>query len=74
MTGTSGRQRVQIDALAPYLLTYAPEEIWAEFNAVSKPIFINIERNRKESNALTEQRDVLLPRLVSGEMGVVTPD
>ena len=74
MTGTSGRQRVQIDALVPYLLTYAPEEIWAEFNAVSKPIFINIERNRKESNALTEQRDVLLPRLVSGEMGVVTPD
>ena len=74
MTGTSGRQRVQIDALAPYLLAYPPEEIWAEFNSVSKPIFINIERNRKESNALAQQRDVLLPKLVSGEVGVVSPD
>ena len=70
MTGTSGRQRVQIDALAPYLLPYPPTEIWAEFSLVVKPVLAGIELNRKESHALAEQRDVLLPGLVSGEVGV----
>ena len=70
MTGTSGRQRVQVDALAPYLLPYPPAEIWAELRALFSPMFAQIELNRKASLSLATQRDTLLPGLVSGEMDV----
>ena len=68
MTGTSGRQRVQVDALAPYLLPYPPAETWNEFSALVNPAFAQIESNRMESLALAAQRDALLPRLVSGHV------
>ena len=70
MTGTSGRQRVQVDALAPYPLVNPPTETWSEFSALVSPLFAQIEFNHKESLALAAQRDTLLPRLVSGEAGV----
>ena len=71
MTGTSGRQRVQVDALAPYFLLSPPAEVWNEFRALVNPFFAQVEFNRKESLALAAQRDTLLPRLVLGEVGMV---
>ena len=68
MTGTSGRQRVQVDALAPYPLPGPPAEVWTEFSVLIGPVFARIEFNRQESLALTAQRDAMLPRLVSGEL------
>ena len=70
MTGTSGRQRVQVDALAPYSLPGPPAEFWNEFSALVSPLFARIEVNRRESLALAAQRDALLPGLVSGELRV----
>ena len=70
MTGTSGRQRVQVDALAPYPLLSPPTETWNRFSAFIRPLFAQIELNRTESLALAAQRDALLPRLVSGEVKV----
>ena len=72
MTGTSGRQRVQVDALVPYLLPSPPAETWNEFRALVNRLFAQVEFNRKESLALAAQRDALLPRLVSGELAVGT--
>ena len=70
MTGTSGRQRVQVDALSPYPLPGPPAEVWNEFGALVSPLFAQIEAKRRETFALAAQRDALLPRLVSGEMKV----
>ena len=70
MTGTSGRQRVQVDALAPYPLPGPPTAVWTEFSALVSPLFAQIEVNRRESLALAAQRDALLPGLVSGQVGV----
>ena len=70
MTGTSGRQRVQVDALAPYLLPYPTADVWAELKALASPMLIQVELNRKESLALTEQRETLLPGLVTGEIQI----
>ncbi len=70
MTGTSGRQRVQGDALAPYTLPNPPAETWNEFSILVSPLFAQMEFNRKESLALTAQRDALLPKLVSGDIEV----
>ena len=66
MTGTSGRQRVQVDALAPYLLPFPPTDVWAKFGSLVSPMFADIEITRKESHSLAAQRDALLPKLVSG--------
>ena len=66
MTGTSGRQRVQVDALAPYLLPVPPADIWAKFGTLVGPMFSDIEIARQESYSLANQRDALLPKLVSG--------
>ena len=68
MTGTSGRQRVQLDALAPYPLPAPPPETWNEFSSLVSPLFAQIELNRKASLALAAQRDALLPQLVAGQI------
>ena len=67
MTGTSGRQRVQVDALAPYLLPFPPADVWANFSSLVSPVFASIELSRKASRSIAIQRDALLPKLVSGE-------
>ena len=69
MTGTSGRQRVQFDALAPYLLPFPPKEVWPEFSLLAESVFARIESNRRESRVLAAQRATLLPHLVSGKCG-----
>ena len=70
MTGTSGRQRVQVDALAPYPLPCPSAAVWAALGLLTEPLFAKIESPHKESSALAAQRDALLPKLVSGAVGV----
>ena len=70
MTGTSGRQRVQVNALAPYLLPFPPSDVWVKFRSLINPMFAKIEITRKESRSLTIQRDALLPKLVTGMVKV----
>jgi type I restriction enzyme S subunit len=70
MTGTSGRQRVQVDALAPYLLPFPPPDTWARFSSLVDPMFNDIETSHRESHSLAEQRAALLPGLVSEEVVV----
>ena len=72
MAGTSGRQRVQFDALASYLLPCPPTDVWAEFSSLVDPMFTDIEKTHKESHSLAEQRDAMLPILTSGELAVGT--
>ena len=67
MTGTSGRQRVQVDALAQYLLPSPPVDVWANFSSLVSAVFASIELSRKSSLSIAIQRDAWLPKLVSGE-------
>ena len=68
MTGTSGRQRAQTEALITYLLPCPPTNIWKAQGPILKRIFDRIETNRKEIQTLGAHRDALLPKLVSGEI------
>ncbi len=45
------------------------EEI-SEFNALAIPILDQIHSNRSENKRLSEARDSLLPKLMSGEIDV----
>ncbi|MEI7983088.1 MAG: restriction endonuclease subunit S, partial [Bacteroidota bacterium] len=69
MTGTSGRQRVQIDLLKNYEVKINDERMEDFHNAV-EPMFKKIKANQTQIRTLTQLRDTLLPKLMSGEVRV----
>lgn len=70
MTGSSGRQRVSTDALKTYPLARARKEIYQLFGETVGPLFQRATQVSTESRTLTELRDTLLPKLISGELRV----
>ncbi len=70
MTGTSGRQRVQPEALALYQLAMPPEPIAQAFGRFVQPLFAKASHASSESRTLAALRDALLPKLISGEIRV----
>ena len=70
MVGTSGRQRVQNDPFLSYEIPQPPKEIFHSFSKIAEPWFIQIRLNTVENKTLTQLRDTLLPKLISGEVRV----
>ncbi len=70
MTGTSGRQRARNEAVAAYPSVTAGIDVWSAFGAVMKPVFERINTNGDESRTLAQTRDLLLPKLMSGEIRI----
>ena len=68
MTGTSGRQRAQIEVLMSHELTVPSKSVHREFGAITTPFFEKIKANGEENRTLAEMRDLLLPKLMSGEI------
>lgn len=70
MTGTSGRQRVQVDQLAGFQIVKAPDTIHNIVKIQFDSIVRKLSKNRNEANILIDIRDTLLPKLISGELRV----
>jgi len=70
MTGTSGRQRVQPEALAHYLLVTPTEGVAKAFGELVEPLFRKAGQSARESRTLAALRDTLLPKLIRGEIRV----
>lgn len=71
MTGTSGRQRVQADAVSAFKLAAPSDEIvWDAFSRVVAPVFKSIKANAESITTLAQLRDTLLPKLISGELRI----
>lgn len=71
MTGTSGRQRVSANSLANYQIPMpTSSEILELFGLHIKPLFEFAQNSVEESHTLSELRDTLLPKLLSGEIRV----
>ena len=51
-------------------LTVPSEEILSEYDRLTRPLYEQIVANIVESGCLTHLRDILLPKLVSGELSV----
>ncbi|MBD57872.1 MAG: type I restriction endonuclease subunit S [Pseudoalteromonas sp.] len=68
MTGATGRQRVHPDSFASYYLAVPPKELMAEFSKQVKPMFKSIYNLSRRSQNLKQQRVMLLPKLISGEI------
>lgn len=71
MTGTSGRQRADVNALKNFKILIPPQPILQRFHSLVEPLFQKIILNQKQILTLKKIRDTLLPHLVFGRLRVV---
>ena len=70
MSGSSGRQRVGANSLAPFPLSPPDASRLERFGESAAAAFAHMKSLDTESRYLRELRDTLLPRLMSGEVRV----
>lgn len=70
MTGSSGRQRVQNTCFEKYRVPLPPHQILEEFVQVVRDNFDQIRNLMAQNAKLAQARDLLLPKLMSGELTV----
>ena len=68
-TGTSkSHQRAQVDSILKLSAVIPPRDLVRHFDALAGPILSKSLTSRKESAAISAQRDALLPKLLYGEL------
>ena len=72
MTGTSGRQRVQKGAFDHFEMAVPAQESFEAFETRVAPFFATQRNASQETRCLSETRESLLPRLLSGELAATT--
>ena len=66
MTGTSGRQRTQLDIIETYkVVSPSDNKLWESFSKIINPIFETINSNTNKNITLYNIRDLLLPKLLN---------
>ena len=70
MSGSDGRQRVKSDKLKMLDYLHPVSELVEKFENVEEPIFEKIYRLSKQMQQAKQARDLLLPKLMSGEVEV----
>jgi type I restriction enzyme S subunit len=70
MVGSSGRQRVQPSAFEKFELAIPAESALSKFDEVAADCFEQVANLAGQNERLTRARDLLLPRLMSGELTV----
>ena len=70
MTGSSGRQRVPVQALSQYRVAVPPESVAENFGRLVRPLVRRASDAVRETRVLSALRDTLLPKLISGEVRV----
>jgi len=74
VTGTSGsHQRVKPPALMELSVVAPPSTVVEQFTATVLALLKRIEKAREESRTLSDLRDTLLPKLISGDLRVKDP-
>jgi type I restriction enzyme S subunit len=68
MTGTSGRQRAQVDSVSSFLVAHPSIAVLEAFGRIIAPWFSMISANGRQNRTLAATRDLLLPKLMSGEI------
>lgn len=63
-------QEISKGSFRPLPMVVPSEPVLQAFDAVAKPLYERIAKNERECSTLAQTRDVLLPRLMSGELRV----
>lgn len=70
MSGATGRQRVRSDNLQDLKIAVPPPNIDTAFRDIARPMFRLIHTLHEANRRLRAARDLLLPKLISGEIEV----
>jgi type I restriction enzyme S subunit len=70
MTGATGRQRVQEQCFNEFQIAQPPSSLLDQFSAIVEPSFRLIYQLHLQTQNLRRTRDLLLPRLLSGQVSV----
>lgn len=70
MIGSSGRQRVQSSCFDKYIVPLPPESLLMSFDEVANKNFAQVKVLMEQNKKLGQARDLLLPKLMSGEIAV----
>ena len=70
LSGSSGRQRVEINHLKNFEIAIPNQSVIDKFNAIISPIVPKLHNNFIQIRTLETLRDTLLPKLMSGEVRV----
>jgi type I restriction enzyme S subunit len=70
MIGSSGRQRVQVSCFDEYVVPLPPNHILKMFDEIAGKNFEQISTLIEQNEKLAQARDLLLPRLMNGEIAV----
>ena len=70
MIGASGRQRVQDSCFEKFMVYVPPKLLLDAFTDFARPVFKQIQTLHVQNQKLQTARDVLLPRLMSGDLVV----
>jgi type I restriction enzyme S subunit len=70
MSGATGRQRVQEQCFADLLIAQPPRTLLNRFSSIVAPSFRLIYELHQQTQNLRRTRDLLLPRLLSGQIEV----
>lgn len=71
MGGADGRQRVRTEALKRFELTCPTTELLANFASITEPMLEQVQILADQNSRLRAARDLLLPKLISGEIDVL---
>ena len=63
-------QEISKGNFRPLPVVVPSEPVLRAFDAIAKPLYDRIAKNERESRTLAQTRDLLLPRLMSGELRV----
>lgn len=70
MSGTSGRQRAPAEAIGRWTIAIPNDAVTSAWGDAVVPLFDGIKAKSLEVEQLTELRDTLLPKLLSGELRI----
>jgi len=70
MIGSSGRQRVQVSCFDEYKVPLPPKHLLNMFDDIVNAVFEQIRVIVAQNDKLARARDLLLPRLMNGEVAV----
>jgi type I restriction enzyme S subunit len=65
-------ERIPLSKFPTFPINLPPEAVAAKFDGIVQPIFDQVETTRNTNTNLRAQRDLLLPRLISGEIPACT--
>ncbi len=74
MSGATGRQRVQEQCFNKFLFAHPDQQTVSTFSKVISPLFRNVYMIATKNKNLRRTRDLLLPKLISGEIDVSNLD